>query len=234
MVPYGPGGAAHAWEPIEARPPVVPLTAHPVWPWISRVRGVSAAVVAQLLERLDPTRAPTPSSFWSYCGLATVEGDSYRCASCGARITLASGRRPRAGAPHRAREGSACTGALDPDHGEEAGAGASRSRVAQPRPTPGARAAYDRDAKQLCYQLGMSLTKHGGAYARLYQEQRRRLDETRATWPERRRHLTALRMTEKMFLAHLWLVWREALGLPVTRPYAEGDRKPVGPWEMVG
>ena len=120
------------------------------------------------------------------------------------------------------------------EHGESAATDSPRARVAQPRPSPGSRAPYDRDAKQLCYQLGMSLTRHGGAYARLYQEQRRRLDETRSTWPERRRHLTALRMTEKMFLAHLWLVWREALGLPVTRPYAEGDRKPVGPWEMVG
>jgi len=43
-------------------------------------------------------------------------------------------------------------------------------------------------------------------------------------------------MTEKLFLAHLWLVWREQLGLPVTAPYADSrdDVVPAPrPWAMV-
>ena len=63
-----------------------------------------------------------------------------------------------------------------------------------------------------------------------------RLDVAKPDWIPRRRHLTALRMTEKLFLAHLWLVWREQLGLPITAPYADSrdDTVPAPrPWAMV-
>jgi len=49
-------------------------------------------------------------------------------------------------------------------------------------------------------------------------------------------HNMALRRTIKLFLACLWLVWREAEGLPVTKPYAIdklGHVSFIDPWEMV-
>jgi len=45
----------------------------------------------------------------------------------------------------------------------------------------------------------------------------------------------ALRKAIKLFLACLWLVWRDAEGLPVTRPYALdrlGHNSFIDPWEM--
>ncbi|HEX6051631.1 MAG TPA: hypothetical protein VFZ21_20330, partial [Gemmatimonadaceae bacterium] len=109
-------------------------------------------------------------------------------------------------------------------------------RVAQPRPSRGESAPYDREAKKLCYLIGISFVRQGEAYRRYYTEQRNRLDATKADWIPRRRHLTALRMTEKLFLAHLWLVWRETLGLPITAPFGdpsnEGGSTPR-PWSMV-
>jgi len=114
--------------------------------------------------------------------------------------------------------------------------GEGARRVAQPRPSRGENAPYDREAKKLCYLIGISFVRQGDAYRRYYQDQRSRLDVAKPDWIPRRRHLTALRMTEKLFLAHLWLVWREELGLPVTAPYADqrDDAPPTPrPWAMV-
>ncbi|GAH51683.1 unnamed protein product [marine sediment metagenome] len=45
----------------------------------------------------------------------------------------------------------------------------------------------------------------------------------------------AVRKAIKLFLACLWLVWREAEGLPVSKPYAIdrlGHNSFIDPWEM--
>jgi hypothetical protein len=109
-------------------------------------------------------------------------------------------------------------------------------RVAQPRPGRGERAAYDRQAKKICYLVGTSFLRAGGRYEQLYRRERAELDLSRPGWAEGRKHLTALRKMEKVFLSHLFIVWREALGLPVTLPYAQahaGHTERSGPWEMV-
>jgi hypothetical protein len=204
------------------------IARHPAWPWLERVRGIGPSLSARLLARLEIERAPTPSSFWSYCGLATVAAQVFRCAECGYELSLAVGRQLRSG--HRVPNTSEpCTGTL-------LAAGEGARRVAQPRPSRGENAPYDREAKKLCYLIGISFVRQGDSYKRYYDEQRSRLDVAKPDWIPRRRHLTALRMTEKLFLAHLWLVWREQLGLPVTAPYADGrdDAAPAPrPWAMV-
>ena len=201
---------------------------HPAWPWLGRVRGIGPSLAARLLGRLEIDRAPTPSSFWSYCGLATVAAEVYRCADCGDELSLPSGRAVRSG--HRVpATGQQCPGALAP-------VGEGPRRVAQPRPSRGENAPYDREAKKLCYLIGISFVRQGSAYRLYYQEQRARLDVAKPDWIPRRRHLTALRMTEKLFLAHLWLVWREQLGLPITAPYADSRDDSAStprPWAMV-
>ena len=204
------------------------IARHPSWPWLERVRGIGPSLAARLLARLDIDRAPTPSSFWSYCGLATVAAQVYRCTECGFELSLPAGRNVRAGhrAPH---SGEPCSAAL-------VAVGEGARRVAQPRPTRGENAPYDREAKKLCYLIGISFVRQGDSYKRYYNEQRARLEVAKPDWIPRRRHLTALRMTEKLFLAHLWLVWREQLGLPITAPYADGrdDAAPAPrPWAMV-
>jgi hypothetical protein len=204
------------------------IARHPAWPWLERVRGIGPSLSARLLARLDIERAPTPSSFWSYCGLATVAAQLYRCPQCGYELSLAVGRHLRSG--HRVPgSGQPCGGTLLAN-------GEGARRVAQPRPSRGENAPYDREAKKLCYLIGISFVRQGDSYKRYYDEQRARLDVAKPDWIPRRRHLTALRMTEKLFLAHLWLVWREQLGLPITAPYADSrdDAAPAPrPWTMV-
>lgn len=207
----------HADEERELRRAMVTaLTGHPAWPWLSRVRGIGATLAAKLLARLDVQRAPSPSSFWSYCGLATVPGTEYRCSTCGLRASFPTRYRVK-GQHVRPDTKGPCTGTLGAHRGPDAGI-----RVAQPRPASGEKAAYDQYAKKVCYLIGVSFLRSGSAYEQYYREQRVRLERERPGWTAGRVHFAALRKTEKLFLAQLWAVWREALGLPIASPYAQG------------
>ena len=207
----------HADEERELRRAMLTaLTDHPAWPWLSKVKGIGATLAAKLLARLDVTRAPSPSSFWAYCGLATVPGIEYRCQTCGLRASFPTRYRVK-GTHLRQDTKSACTGTLTSYRGPDTGV-----RVAQPRPASGEKAAYDQYAKKVCYLIGVSFLRSGSAYEQYYRVQRERMERERRGWTSGRVHFTALRKTEKLFLAQLWAVWREAVGLPITSPYAQG------------
>ncbi|HEX2189265.1 MAG TPA: hypothetical protein VHG51_10230 [Longimicrobiaceae bacterium] len=205
------------------------LAGHPAWPWLGRVRGIGPSLAGRLLARLDVERAATPSSFWAYCGLATVPGRAYRCDPCGLRASFPEGYRVTGGHQALGRRGP-CPGTLrdtgDPD-----------ARVAQPRAPRGAGRDYNPGAKAACYLAGVSFLKAGGPYADRYRAERARLDAERPGWTGKRKHLGALRKTEKLFLSHLWRVWREAAELPVVPPYihaAHPDAAYLDPWTMAG
>jgi hypothetical protein len=191
------------------------LAAHAAWPWLSRVKGIGATLAAKLLARLDVHRAPHPSSFWSYCGLATVPGVEYRCRTCGLRASYPV--RYKVKPIHNRPDTKAqCTGELQVLRGPE-----HNVRVAQPRPASGEKASYDQYAKKVCYLIGISFIRSNSAYGEFYRRERAKLESDRRGWTAGRVHYAALRKTEKLFLAHLWLVWRQAEGASVETPYAQ-------------
>jgi Transposase IS116/IS110/IS902 family len=181
------------------------ISRHPAWKWLRSVRGVGSVLAARLLSRLDIWRAPSPASFWAYCGLGTVAAEEQVCEECGARVFVAPGTRVQA--PHtRAGQRGTCTGALRPR-------GLTGSvRVAQARPRRGERAAYDLEAKTICYLIGVSFVRCGGPYREVYDERKVHLATHHPDWPAKRVHLAAVRATVKRFLADLWVAWREAEG----------------------
>lgn len=209
------------------------LHAHPCWPWLEEVRGMGPTLSCKILARLDPEKAPHASSFWSYCGLATVPGERYRCATCGLDRTWPVGYNVTG--KHQALSSSKnCPGALVKISGPEDGV-----RCAQPRASKGEKASYDAYAKKIMYLIGTAFLKAGGPYERHYRSKRAMLELERPGWADGRKHLTAMRAAEKLFLSHLWQVWREALGLPVGEPYAHGIlghdvQTRIKPWDMVG
>jgi hypothetical protein len=112
---------------------------------------------------------------------------------------------------------------------------AGAARTAQRRAPVHGHAPFDRRARAVCHLLGVSVMRRGGAYKAYYREQRALLAAERAGWSRQRQHLTALRKVEKRFLAHLWVVWRRAAGLPADAAGAEARAiAPVDPWAMVG
>ncbi|HEX2693467.1 MAG TPA: transposase [Gemmatimonadaceae bacterium] len=185
---------------------------HPVWPWLSGVKGVGVLLAARLLSRLDITRAKTPSSFWAYCGLSTIPGAAYRCAECGFEVAYPLGYRSQE--RHSARSGSICAGELvrvdDP---------ANPTRVAPRRSLLGGRAGYDAEARKSCYLIGVSMLRCRSDYRSFYDEERGRLATFRPGWASKRCHLSALRRMEKAFLRDLWIAWRKASGLSIVAPY---------------
>jgi hypothetical protein len=202
---------------------------HPAWPWLLRVRGMGPTLALSLLARLDVRRARNPSAFWAYCGLATVPGARFRCALCGLKVDY--GRPQRLSGRHRVPGTTTpCAGTLVAD-----GTGAGTLRVAQSRPPRGETATFDKRARELCYLVGVSFLRTRGKYAAIYRARRSDLESARPDWAPGRKHLTALRITQKLFLSHLWTIWREAEGLPMTVPYpqARGEGTYISPWSMV-
>ena len=92
-----------------------------------------------------------------------------------------------------------------------------------------------RTLKAACYHVGTSLLKADGAYARYYESVLVDLSRSRASMPKRRKELMALRKLEKQFLLHLWLVWRESIGLPLAEPHGTPEAMEwADPWKMIG
>jgi hypothetical protein len=179
------------------------ITQHPAWPWLSSVKGIGSTLAARLLSRLDIARAPSPASFWAYCGLATVPAALFACAVCGRRELGTPGMR------WAARHTDPAT--TRPCGGTMTAAGiAVGARVAQPRPRRGEKARYDMEAKKICYLVGISFLRCGGPYRDYYHDRRAHLAAHHTEWPPKRLHLAAVRATSKRFLADLWQVWHNA------------------------
>ena len=178
------------------------ISRHPAWSWLQGVRGIGSVLAARLLSRLDITRAPSPASFWAYCGLGTVAAEELVCEQCGTRVFVAPGT--KVSAPHAlaGRRGT-CAGPLRPR------GLAGTVRVAQGRPRRGERAAYDLEAKTICYLIGVSFVRCGGPYRDVYDERKAHIASQHPDWPPKRVHLAAVRATVKRFLADLWVAWRE-------------------------
>jgi hypothetical protein len=93
-------------------------------------------------------------------------------------------------------------------------------RVAQPMPARGESSVYDRQAKKICYLIGVSFLRSRSEYREYYDRERERLVNERPEWNKARQHLASLRKMEKLFLSHLWAEWAKAEGIPLVRPYA--------------
>jgi hypothetical protein len=129
-----------------------------------------------------------------------------------------------------------------------------------PRPVKGEKLAYNAELRSMCWRLAGSLMKASGKYYQYYLEQKERYTqrfdnagvhivssaslltkdgkkyESEGTISAGHVHNMALRKMIKLFLSHLWVVWREAEGLPVTKPYAIdqlGHDSYIDPWSFV-
>jgi len=86
--------------------------------------------------------------------------------------------------------------------------------------TRGKKLDYNPFLKTTCYKLGVQFIKQGKGYRDVYDHARAYYARRSPDFPLGKQHLMALRKTVKLFLSHLWLVWRELEGLPVSKPYA--------------
>lgn len=187
------------------------LESHPAWEWMGAVRGVGPTLAAKLLARLDIDKARNGSSFHAYCGLATVPGQRWKCSACGW-----VGIFPATYAVTGKHKSCKTLAAKVSDHEDGV-------RAAQPKSAAGEKATYDRYAKKVCYLLGSQFLKAGEAsfYATEYRRKRAFYDAERPGWEDGRKHYSALRAAEKLFLSHLYEAWCIAIGREPVAPYPE-------------
>lgn len=182
------------------------IIVHPAYPWFSRVKGVGKENIGKVIAPVDINKASTISSLWKFAGMSVEDGK----------------------APKREKGGGKLT--------------------------------YNSQLRTMCWRLGSSLMRAKGKFYEYYEAQKTRYQETYASkgisivpaaaLPKQNNkryepetmiseghvHNQALRKTIKLFLACLWLVWREANGLPLTKPYAIeklGHDTFIDPWSMV-
>jgi len=221
----------HGEERASYRDMIVAVKDHPAWPWLEKVKGIGPTMACKILSRLDLDRAEYASSFWSYCGLGTVPANKYRCSECGRSRSFPV--RYKVTGKHTTPEGAKCPETMELVAGPDDGV-----RCAQPRPSAGQKSTYDQYAKKTIYLIGTQFLKAKGAYADFYHREREKYDESRPGWDKGRKHLSALRKTEKLFLSHLYEVWCEATGREPAKPWIEEfgseGHTIIDPWDMVG
>jgi hypothetical protein len=89
------------------------------------------------------------------------------------------------------------------------------------RPVKGERLKYNKRAKAYAHLIGVALIRKNSPYRPIYEKAREKYDteEDYKDWTKAHKHMAALRKVKKLFLAHLWEVWRDLEGLPISEPY---------------
>lgn len=88
------------------------------------------------------------------------------------------------------------------------------------RPRKGQKLPYNARLKVYCFQQATSFLRSNSPYRAIYDQSREYYDANRPDWPKARKHYAALRKMLKVYLQHLWVIWRDMEGLPVTKPYS--------------
>lgn len=162
---------------------------HPAYDWFSKVKGIGDLNIGKVLSLIDIERATMVSKLWRYAGIGVVDGKA-----------------------ERQRRGE--------------------------------KLHYNKMLKSMCWRLAKGLIRAKGEYYKYYQEKKREYERrfreegkeiiSATNLPKDKRglktetdeffalghlDLMAMRKMIKLFLSHLWLIWRKAEGLPITAPY---------------
>lgn len=104
------------------------------------------------------------------------------------------------------------------------------------RPTKGKKLPYNANLKKTCYLIGTSFMRAGSPYRAEYDTAKEFYTVNRPDWTKGHCDMAAKRRMIKMFLSHLWVVWRDVEGLPLSAPYASSQLRHDGivpPWRYV-
>jgi hypothetical protein len=204
------------------------LKSHPAYHWFSRVKGVGKENIAKVVGMIDIQKGDTISSLWKFAGFSVEDGKAPKRTK-GEKLSYNSQLRSmcwRLGGSLKKAKGKFYQYYI-----QEKDKYTERFRRDGYKilPTP--------QGKWVCSNCGESWTKKRDIvpcceYPSV--EKKLREEPPGVIWLG---HLDAmaLRKMIKLFLACLWLIWREAEGLPLTRPYAIdqlGHNSFIDPWEM--
>jgi len=182
---------------------------HPVYHWFSQVKGTGDIAIGKVLGRISIEKCPTISSLWRFAQGAPIS---------------------------------------------------ENGMVRVEKPKFGEKLHYDAKLKTMMWRLGKCLIQARGKYYNFYRKEKDDLKMRylgkgwkiipAAALPriDKKKHEPdnmisvghidnmAQRKMRKLFLAHLWLVWRQAVGLPLSQPYAMQQLEHshyYDPWDFV-
>lgn len=104
------------------------------------------------------------------------------------------------------------------------------------RPRKGEKLPYNAGLKRNCYLVATSFMRASSPYRAVYDETKEYYQANRPDWTAGHVDMAAKRKMVKLFLAHLWVVWRDAEGLPLSPPYSSRVLEHDGivpPWRYV-
>jgi hypothetical protein len=81
------------------------------------------------------------------------------------------------------------------------------------KPTKGEKLHYNKKLKTVFFKLASSLLRAGSPYRQFYDDAKEYYQANRPDWTKNHIHMASLRKMIKVFIAHLWLVWRKVDGL---------------------
>lgn len=180
---------------------------HPAYFWFSKIKGIGNVNIGKVISLIDIEKASMISKLWRFAGFG-CNGD---------------------GSAEKAKKGE--------------------------------KLHYNKILKSMCWRLAKGLIRARGAYYDFYIEQKNRITERLISEghkiipsnnlpKEKGKHvekdayfglghvdMMAMRKMIKLFLSHLWLKWREAEGLEISKPYVhaiKGHSDFRSPDEFIG
>jgi hypothetical protein len=196
------------------------VKAHPAYPWFSRIKGTGKENMPKVVGLIDINKANTISSLWKFSGFDVQDGEAPK-RKAGHKLSYNSQLRSMLW-----RLGQSLIRAQGKFYDEYLKFKNEESKKYKVMPTPKARF-----CPQCLKEVKAKATKYcPDCGAKLSQKK-----EPEGVLFEGHLHNRALRKMIKLFEADLWLVWREAEGLPVSQPYAQGILKHdhfIDPWSM--
>ncbi len=204
---------------------------HPLWDsWLKDVLGIGECFGGGLISRIDIHQCNTVSQLWKYAGQAVVM-DSWKCYACDNSIPhhpslLKRGVQAVVKCP-KCGNGMAAIGHAD-------------------RRVRGEKLTYNPELKKLCWKISGSFLKVSAkksGYRQLYDKFRAEIEAKIASKGgfchkthydgaakkkvipcfDAHKLAMARRKTVKVFLAHVYQVWRELEGLPTENPWIFWD-----------
>lgn len=205
------------------------IKAHPAYPWFSRVKGVGGENIAKVITPIDILRATTISALWKFTGFSVEDGIAPRRIKGGGKLSYNSQLRSMcwrlASSLKRAK------GCFYDYYIKE------KEKYQERFLSQGYKILTTPSGKWACSNCGASWGRQRDITPCCDSpqvEKKLRQEPAGVIWVG---HLDAMAVRKmiKLFLACLWLVWREAEGLPVSKPYAIdrlGHNSLIQPWEI--
>ena len=202
---------------------------HPAYPWFSLVRGIGRENIAKVVGLIDITKAPTISSLWMFAGLAPDEAGKAMKRTKGQKLRYNSQLRSMCW-----RLGSSlkrATGKYYDYYIKE------KIKYARRFESEGSRILATPTGRWVCSNCGQFWTKKDDITDCCKNQNivKKTKEEPQGVVWKGHLDMMAMRKMIKLFLAHLWLTWREGEGLATSSPYVNAKlshKHVISPWDM--